>query len=206
MFVISDAAQSFGATYKGKRVGTQALVTTTSFFPGEAAWLLRRRRRGIHRRRQGCGNAPLDPRARAGRRQVRQRADRHDRPPRYDIQAAVLIEKLKIFQDEIGARNRVAARYNAGLKDVAIVPEVASGYGSVWAQYTIRVEKRDALVAVLANARRADRDLLPEAPAPAGALQAIRLPATACRLRTSSRPKSFRCRCILISTSRRRIA
>ncbi|HRF07726.1 MAG TPA: DegT/DnrJ/EryC1/StrS family aminotransferase [Xanthobacteraceae bacterium] len=150
LFVISDAAQSFGATYKGKRVGTQALVTTTSFFPAKSL--------GCY----GDGGAVFtdDDKIAEVLRSVRvhgQGADKYDNirigmTGRLDtIQAAVLIEKLKIFQDEIEARNRVAARYAEGLKDVAIVPEVASGYGSVWAQYTIRVEKRDALAAVLST-------------------------------------------------------
>ncbi|MGE0338390.1 MAG: DegT/DnrJ/EryC1/StrS family aminotransferase [Xanthobacteraceae bacterium] len=150
LFVISDAAQSFGATYKGKRVGTQALVTTTSFFPAKPL--------GCY----GDGGAVFtdDDKIAEVLRSVRvhgQGADKYDNirigmTGRLDtIQAAVLIEKLKIFQDEIEARNRVAARYAEGLKDVAIVPEVASGYGSVWAQYTIRVEKRDALAAVLST-------------------------------------------------------
>ena len=150
MFVISDAAQSFGATYKGKRVGTQALVTTTSFFPAKPL--------GCY----GDGGAVFtdDDKLAEILRSIRvhgQGADKYDNvrigmTGRLDtIQAAVLIEKLKIFQDEIEARNRIAARYAAGLKDVAIVPELASGYGSVWAQYTIRVEKRDALSAVLST-------------------------------------------------------
>ena len=148
MLVISDAAQSFGATYKGKRVGTQALLTTTSFFPAKPL--------GCY----GDGGAVFtdDDKVAEVLRSIRvhgQGADKYDNvrigmTGRLDtIQAAVLIEKLKIFQDEFEARNRVAQRYAAALKDVAIVPEVASGYGSVWAQYTIRVEKRDALAAVL---------------------------------------------------------
>jgi dTDP-4-amino-4,6-dideoxygalactose transaminase len=150
IFVISDAAQSFGATYKGKRVGTQALLTTTSFFPAKPL--------GCY----GDGGAVFtdDDKIAEVLRSVRvhgQGADKYDNirigmTGRLDtIQAAVLIEKLKIFPDEIEARNRVAARYAEGLKDVAIVPEVASGYGSIWAQYTIRVEKRDALAAVLST-------------------------------------------------------
>ncbi|MBN8963873.1 MAG: DegT/DnrJ/EryC1/StrS family aminotransferase, partial [Rhizobiales bacterium] len=55
------------------------------------------------------------------------------------IQAAVLIEKLNIFAEEIETRNRVARRYAEGLGDVAIVPSVPEGLTSVWAQYTIRV-------------------------------------------------------------------
>jgi dTDP-4-amino-4,6-dideoxygalactose transaminase len=52
----------------------------------------------------------------------------------------VLIEKLKIFPDEIAARDKVAQRYNEALKDVAIVPQVPEGLTSVWAQYTIRLK------------------------------------------------------------------
>ena len=67
------------------------------------------------------------------------------------MQAAVLIEKLKIFPDEIAARDRVARRYADGLQDVAIVPVVPEGYTSVWAQYTIRLKPgvRDGLAAAL---------------------------------------------------------
>jgi dTDP-4-amino-4,6-dideoxygalactose transaminase len=148
LFVLSDAAQSFGATYKGKPVGTQALATTTSFFPAKPL--------GCY----GDGGAVFtdDDQLAEVMRSIRvhgQGADKYDNirigmTGRLDtIQAAVLIEKLKIFPDEVDARNRVADRYAAGLKDVAIVPEVPSGYGSVWAQYTIRVANRDALAAVL---------------------------------------------------------
>lgn len=148
LFVLSDAAQSFGAAYKGKPVGTQALATTTSFFPAKPL--------GCY----GDGGAVFtdDDQLAEVMRSIRvhgQGADKYDNirigmTGRLDtIQAAVLIEKLKIFPDEIEARDRVAKRYAAGLKDVAIVPEVPSGYGSVWAQYTIRVGNRDALAAVL---------------------------------------------------------
>ena len=60
------------------------------------------------------------------------------------IQAAVLIEKLKIFPEEIVARDRIAKRYNAMLADVVTVPQVPDGYTSVWAQYTIRARARQA--------------------------------------------------------------
>jgi dTDP-4-amino-4,6-dideoxygalactose transaminase len=67
------------------------------------------------------------------------------------IQAAILIEKLKIFPDEIAARDRVACRYAEGLGDLVIVPKVAAGSTSVWAQYTLRVAggRRDRLSAAL---------------------------------------------------------
>src|SRR5437879_10919732 len=66
------------------------------------------------------------------------------------IQAAVLIEKLKIFPEEVLARERIARRYSAGLADVATVP-LAAGSTSVWAQYTIRLApgRRDGLAAGL---------------------------------------------------------
>ena len=68
------------------------------------------------------------------------------------MQAAILIEKLKIFDDEIAARNKVADRYAEGLADVVTVPRLADGCTSVWAQYTIRLPKgtdRDGFAAAL---------------------------------------------------------
>jgi dTDP-4-amino-4,6-dideoxygalactose transaminase len=68
------------------------------------------------------------------------------------MQAAVLIEKLKIFDDEIAVRNKIADRYARGLGNVVTVPHLASGCTSVWAQYTIRLPKgtdRDGFAAAL---------------------------------------------------------
>jgi len=67
------------------------------------------------------------------------------------IQAAVLLEKLKIFSDEIVARNAIAQRYASGLAGVAILPRVDNESTSVWAQYTIRLVpgRRDTLAAAL---------------------------------------------------------
>jgi dTDP-4-amino-4,6-dideoxygalactose transaminase len=67
------------------------------------------------------------------------------------IQAAILIEKLKIFADEIQKRQAVATRYNDGLKDIAVVPRVMGDCVSTWAQYTIKIGKgrRDAVAAAL---------------------------------------------------------
>jgi dTDP-4-amino-4,6-dideoxygalactose transaminase len=63
----------------------------------------------------------------------------------------VLIEKLRIFPEEILARERIARRYSAGLADVATVPRLAPGSTSVWAQYTLRLPpgRRDGLAAAL---------------------------------------------------------
>jgi dTDP-4-amino-4,6-dideoxygalactose transaminase len=56
------------------------------------------------------------------------------------IQAAVLIEKLRIFPEEIAARDRVARRYSEALGSIAAVPRVGNDASSVWAQYTIRLK------------------------------------------------------------------
>jgi dTDP-4-amino-4,6-dideoxygalactose transaminase len=142
LFVLDDAAQGFGATYKGKRLGRFGLATATSFFPAKPL--------GCY----GDGGAIMtdDAELASVLRSVRvhgQGSDKYDNvrlglTGRLDtVQAAVLIEKLKIFQDEIDARNRVAARYNAALADIVGVPGVTEGNVSVWAQYTIRLRKTD---------------------------------------------------------------
>ncbi len=150
LWVVSDAAQSFGATYRGRRVGTFGVITTTSFFPAKPL--------GCY----GDGGAVFtdDARLASVLRSLRvhgQGSDKYDNVRiglngRLDtIQAAVLLEKLKIFDSELEARDEIAARYNAGLRDVAVVPMVLEGCTSVWAQYTIRVnpDRRDAAAARL---------------------------------------------------------
>jgi dTDP-4-amino-4,6-dideoxygalactose transaminase len=68
------------------------------------------------------------------------------------MQAAILIEKLKIFEDEIAARNEIARRYARGLGNLVTVPQLAAGCSSIWAQYTIRLPRgvdREAFAAAL---------------------------------------------------------
>jgi UDP-2-acetamido-2-deoxy-ribo-hexuluronate aminotransferase len=150
MLVLDDAAQAFGAVYKGRKLGVLAPATATSFFPAKPL--------GCY----GDGGAVFtDDDALAARlRSLRvhgEGTDKYDAAAigltgRLDtIQAAILLEKLKIFPDEILARGRVAARYAAGLADVATVPRVGNESNSVWAQYTIRLApgRRDALAAAL---------------------------------------------------------
>jgi dTDP-4-amino-4,6-dideoxygalactose transaminase len=150
LFVLDDAAQSFGATYKGRHVGTLADATTTSFFPAKPL--------GCY----GDGGAILTDDEDLARtlRSIRvhgQGSDKYDNvrlglTARLDtVQAAVLREKLKIFKDEIAARNAVAERYAQALGNVVAVPRVAAGNTSVWAQYTLRVPggHRDGLAAAL---------------------------------------------------------
>ncbi len=150
LYVLDDAAQGFGAVYKGRKLGTLAPATATSFFPAKPL--------GCY----GDGGAILtdDADLVAVLRSLRvhgQGTDKYDNvriglTSRLDtIQAAVLIEKLRIFPDEIAARDRAAMRYGEALADVVAVPVVPEGLTSVWAQYTIRLEPgaRDGFVARL---------------------------------------------------------
>ena len=150
LFVLDDAAQAFGAIYRGRKLGTLGIATATSFFPSKPL--------GCY----GDGGAVLtdDDALAATIKSLRthgEGADKYDNvrigmTARLDtIQAAVLIEKLKIFPEEIAARDRIAGRYADGLEDVAIVPRVPRGLTSVWAQYTIRLTpgRRQGLAATL---------------------------------------------------------
>jgi dTDP-4-amino-4,6-dideoxygalactose transaminase len=150
LFVLDDAAQAFGATVGNRKAGTLADAAATSFFPAKPL--------GCY----GDGGAVFtdDDDMRdilVSLRTHGQGADRYDNvriglTARLDtIQAAVLIEKLKIFPEEIAERNRIARRYSQHLADVASVPTVPAHMTSVWAQYTIRVNagSRDAFAATL---------------------------------------------------------
>jgi dTDP-4-amino-4,6-dideoxygalactose transaminase len=150
LFVLEDAAQAFGANYRNRRLGAVAPATATSFFPAKPL--------GCY----GDGGAIFtdDEELAAVLRSLRVHGEGRDK---YDcariglngrldtIQAAVLIEKLKLFPDEIAARERIARRYSSGLADVAMVPQIARGCSSIWAQYTIRLAppRREALAASL---------------------------------------------------------
>lgn len=136
--LICDSAQGFGASYKGRRTGQIGDFTTASFFPAkplgcygdggaivtnddESADLIRSLR--FH----GKGDDKYDN-VRIG---MNSRLD--------TLQAAILLEKLAIYEDEIAARQVVAHRYTAALQDVAITPHVMADCVSIWAQYTIRI-------------------------------------------------------------------
>ena len=153
--LISDSAQGFGCTIDGRHPLEWADITTTSFFPAKPL--------GCY----GDGGAVLTNddqlaqlidsirvHGKAVEVDLRDRTFEHD--PKYlnmriglnsrldTIQAAVLIEKLKVFPQEIEWRNRIAARYNEGLRPhVEAVPDVPAGNVSNWAQYTIEHEDRD---------------------------------------------------------------
>jgi dTDP-4-amino-4,6-dideoxygalactose transaminase len=151
LFVLDDAAQAFGATYKNYRLGTLGHATATSFFPAKPL--------GVY----GDGGAVFtdDDELAKVMRSIRMHGEGIDK---YDcvriglngrmdtMQAAVLIEKLKIFPEEIVARERIARRYSAALSGIVGIPRLVEGSTSVWAQYTVRVGggRRDALKAALA--------------------------------------------------------
>lgn len=141
--VLVDAAQSFGATHRGTHVAAIGDMAATSFFPAKPL--------GCY----GDGGAVFchDPETLDVLQSLRVHGQ--DNQDKYEnirvgmngrldtVQAAVLLEKLRVFPDEIAARQRVAEGYNEALADIAIVPRVAPHNVSVWAQYTLRVPGRD---------------------------------------------------------------
>jgi len=151
MWIIADSAQGFGATYRGRTTGSIGTIATTSFFPAkplgcygdggalftdddELAALIRSFR--VH----GKGSHKYDN-ERIG---LNSRLD--------TLQAAILIEKLAIYADEIEARQLVARRYAEGIGDALITPRVTNECRSVWAQYTVRTkpgQNRDAIMGAL---------------------------------------------------------
>lgn len=144
--LVEDAAQGFGGSINGKRAGSFGDIGTTSFFPAkplgcygdggavftnndEYAELLRSIR--IH----GKGSDKYDN-VRIG---MNSRLD--------TIQAAILLEKLVAFPAELINRNHAANNYQKILSDKYQTPKVPEGYLSSWAQYTLKSENRDAVMA-----------------------------------------------------------
>lgn len=150
--VVEDAAQSFGASYRGRKSCNLTTISCTSFFPSKPL--------GCY----GDGGAVFtsDPDLAQAIRQIA----RHGQEKRYHhvrigmnsrldtLQAAILLPKLEILDDEIAARQRIADAYAAKLRAVGITPpEVAQHNVSAWAQYTIRVKNRDAVQETMARAQ-----------------------------------------------------
>jgi UDP-2-acetamido-2-deoxy-ribo-hexuluronate aminotransferase len=142
--VIEDAAQSFGATYKGRRSCSLSTVACTSFFPSKPL--------GCY----GDGGAIFtndDELAKVMRQIARHGQDRRYHHIRVGVnsrldtlQAAILLPKLEIFEEEIQLRESVAAGYSSLLGEAGIdAPYIESHNGSVWAQYTVQVEGRDCV-------------------------------------------------------------
>lgn len=148
--LIADSAQGFGCTLDGQHPAHWADVATISFYPAKPL--------GCY----GDGGAVVtnDDELAAlfaslrnhGQGAERYAYDRIGLNSRLDtIQAAILLAKLEIFADEIVQRNAAADVYAAALSDVVKTPVVIKGGVSVWAQYTIEVDDRDAFRAALAD-------------------------------------------------------
>ncbi|MFS6938697.1 DegT/DnrJ/EryC1/StrS family aminotransferase [Neisseria animaloris] len=149
--VIEDAAQSFGATYKGKKSGNLTTIACTSFFPSKPL--------GCY----GDGGAVFtndDTLATVIRQIARHGQDRRYHHIRVGVnsrldtlQAAILLPKLAIFEEEMQLRQQVAAMYAEALQDTGIaVPFIEAHNRSAYAQYTIRVKNRDAVQTALKEA------------------------------------------------------
>ena len=152
LWVMADAAQSFGAKAEGRHAGQFGRVAVASFFPAKPL--------GCY----GDGGAIFtDDDDLAGVIRSIRLHGKGDGPDKYDIvrigvngrldtlQAAILIEKLAILEDEIAARNAVADRYTRALSGVVTTPTVGSRSTSAWAQYTVKVggHRRDEVRARL---------------------------------------------------------
>ncbi|MBB3185648.1 UDP-2-acetamido-2-deoxy-ribo-hexuluronate aminotransferase [Halomonas fontilapidosi] len=141
--VIEDAAQSFGATYKGRKSCNLSTIATTSFFPSKPL--------GCY----GDGGAIFtndDELANVLRQIARHGQDRRYHHVRVGVnsrldtlQAAILLPKLEIFDEELQLRQQVAERYNKLLNEIGVTttPYLEPHNTSAWAQYTVRVKSRE---------------------------------------------------------------
>ena len=151
LFVLEDAAQSFGATFNGKRSCNYTTAAGTSFFPAKPL--------GAY----GDAGAIFtnDDKLATVMKEVRE----HGSEKRYyhtrlgmnarldSIQCAVLLSKLERYPWEIEQREKVAQKYSQAFSEISekgfSIPKIAAGHKSVWAQYTLTVEDRNAFQAKL---------------------------------------------------------
>lgn len=147
--VIEDAAQSFGATYKGKKSGALSEIACTSFFPSKPL--------GGYGDSGACftNNDELAHRLRLIINHGQQSRYHHvaiGMNGRMDtLQAAVLLEKLAIFDEELEARVTIADWYREALPESIKPPVIASHNTSVYAQYTVQVNDRDTVKRILSE-------------------------------------------------------
>ncbi|MEX0955348.1 MAG: DegT/DnrJ/EryC1/StrS family aminotransferase [Rhizobiaceae bacterium] len=171
--VIDDAAQGFGAIYRGRVIGSVGDITTTSFFPAKPL--------GCY----GDGgaiftdddevSAVIDSYRVHGKGSHKYDNERIGMNSRLDtLQAAILIEKLAIFPDEIEERQRVAARYSQALSGRYQTPVVPEGLRSIWAQYTIKTKSETERRAVQEKAKLAGIPTMIYYPIPLHAQTAFR--------------------------------
>tara|TARA_E500000178_G_scaffold50485_2_gene45957 strand:- start:20811 stop:21935 length:1125 start_codon:yes stop_codon:yes gene_type:complete len=144
LYLISDAAQSFGGAINDTKVGKLAPITTTSFYPtkplscygdGGAIFTddndVAKKIKSI--RSHGISNDPYEN-------------IRIGTNARFDaIQAAVIINKLSIFDEELIRRQKIASIYDQELGECVLLPTIQTEMKSAWAHYTIRTEKRNAM-------------------------------------------------------------
>ena len=149
--VIEDAAQSFGATHHGKKSGGLSTIGSTSFFPSKPL--------GCYGDGGGLFTNDDELAERMRHIRVHGQTERHHHPilginGRLDtLQAAILLEKLEIFDDEILRRQKVAQAYGDGIRNSSVtLPMVGPCNTSVFAQYTILSSNRDVLAASLKKA------------------------------------------------------
>ena len=145
LWVLADAAQSFGATLHGRRVGTCADATATSFFPtkplggyGDGGAIMTDDDEMAEKIRLLRVHG-LDAAGRSLHVGINGRLD--------TLQAAVVTQKLGVFPEELTARQRIAERYSTELSGVVELPLQRSGATSAWAQYTVQVDERDRVAA-----------------------------------------------------------
>ncbi|NNC24275.1 DegT/DnrJ/EryC1/StrS family aminotransferase [Salinisphaera sp. USBA-960] len=148
--VIEDAAQSFGARHGGNASCGLSSLGVTSFFPAKPL--------GCY----GDGGAVFTQDPDLAQRLQALRNHGQERPYHYDrvgmnarldtVQAAVLLAKLSVFDDEVAARQRVARRYDERLGDIVSVPTLATRCESVFAQYTVKLAERDRVAHELKQA------------------------------------------------------
>jgi len=144
LHLISDAAQSFGGAINDTKVGKLAPITTTSFYPtkplscygdGGAIFTddndIAKKIKSI--RSHGISNDPYEN-------------IRIGTNARFDaIQAAVIINKLSIFDEELTQRRKIASTYDQELSECVLLPRIQTEMKSAWAHYTIRTKKRNAM-------------------------------------------------------------
>ncbi len=150
MWVLADSAQGFGGTYKGRTTGTIGTIATTSFFPAKPL--------GCYGDGGAIFTADDELAQRIGSLRIHGKGtDKYDNVrigmnSRLDtLQAAILLEKLAVYSDEIEARQRVAERYAAGIGDALVTPFIPADCTSVWAQYTVRIHNGQARDAIMAR-------------------------------------------------------
>lgn len=151
--VIEDGAQSFGATYKGRKSCNLTKIGCTSFFPSKPL---------------GCyGDGGAIFTSDTGLAETLRQIARHGQDRRYHhirvgvnsrldtIQAAILLAKLDLLDEEIAGRNAVAERYSAAFsaKNTIKPPQIVEGRLSAWAQYTVRIADRNAVQSALKMAK-----------------------------------------------------